>query len=575
MKYFLIVCLQVFLISLNLNAQGPTCAWAKGAGGTGKDYCLSSCADANGNVYITGYFTGPTLVLGSITLVNTTPGGNMEDFFIAKYDASGNVLWARGAPGINYDAGNSITVDNAGNIIVFGEFASPVITFGSITLGLPLPTNTARDIFIVKYDPAGNVIWARREGGNSYENAGTVCADQNNNIFIVGTFASDTMSVGTTTFVNTINTWNSLDMFIAKYDAAGNPLWARNFGDTSRVDIGFACCADPAGNFYFSGIFMSATISFGNNTLYNTGALDSFITKIDASGNIVWCRQIGTPKDDHCTGLAADASGNVFATGFFYSASIAFGYTTLINNITAGDVSDAFVVKYNVVGNVVWAKSITGQYDELGEDVLVDSSGDIIVVGSFNSPTVTAGAQTLTNTGSADVFPKADVFIVKYDSGGNVLWSVKAGGTDHDFALAVSNDTGGNIWVSGYFFSPFLNVGNTTINNTTTGGPDNIDVFVAKFSGATAGFEERSNASVVSLFPNPFRSECVLHTEQKFENANLTIVNALGEIIRQINNISGQSMVLKRDELPPGSYVILVEDQGRAILTKKIVICDQ
>jgi hypothetical protein len=115
--------------------------WAKSVGETGYDWANSVVVDISGNPYITGGFNSSTITFGSYTLTNT---GN-TDMFLAKYNTTGNVLWANNAEGTGLEIAYSDAVDNSGNIYVTGVFY-PTIAFGSYTL-----TNTGNtDIFLAK-----------------------------------------------------------------------------------------------------------------------------------------------------------------------------------------------------------------------------------------------------------------------------------------------------------------------------------------------------------------------------------------------------------------------------------------
>src|ERR1035437_7007801 len=188
---------NIFLFAILLcvctsNCYSQNWLWAKSGkqtAGAGFDECNSVSADASGNVFITGTFFSPTLTFGSITLTNVNPSGSTSDVFIAKYDANGNVLWAKSVGGEG-DVCNSISADASGNVFITGWFSCSSITFGSTTL-----TNTGgEDLFIAKYDAIGNVLWAKNAGGNSFFQHGySVSADANGNVFVTGVFDSTTL----------------------------------------------------------------------------------------------------------------------------------------------------------------------------------------------------------------------------------------------------------------------------------------------------------------------------------------------------------------------------------------------
>ncbi|MBI3502643.1 MAG: SBBP repeat-containing protein, partial [Bacteroidetes bacterium] len=131
-KIFLLTSAILHLTSYIVSAQSPAYLWAQHAGGTSYDEGRSIATDANGNVLVTGIFQSSTITFGTTTLTNANAG--YPDIFIVKYDASGNVLWAKSAGGTSADYGYGIAADANGNVLVTGYFLSPAITFGTTTL---------------------------------------------------------------------------------------------------------------------------------------------------------------------------------------------------------------------------------------------------------------------------------------------------------------------------------------------------------------------------------------------------------------------------------------------------------
>src|SRR5665213_3003572 len=203
---------DVFLAKLGPNGLF---SWAVKAGGPNSDRALSIKTDAAGNSYITGFFYG-NATFGSH---NITAAGQ-QDVFIAKYDNTGNCLWAKSAGGTMADIGNGITVDNAGNVIVTGEFAGTA-TFGSTVM---TSMNGSTDVFTTKLDGNGNFLWAKQGSASLTDRGLDVDCDASGNIYITGQF-SDTITFD---FVHTNNMLNAV--FVVKYNAAGQEQWFRKIG---------------------------------------------------------------------------------------------------------------------------------------------------------------------------------------------------------------------------------------------------------------------------------------------------------------------------------------------------------
>jgi len=375
-----------------------TVLWAKNINATSNSYINKIATDNLGNVYVTGHFDSPTITFGSIVLTNM----GSEDIFIVKYDASGNVLWAKSAGGHDYDISRSITTDNLGNVYITGGFSSSSIIFGSTTL-----TNAGfmqEDVFIAKYDAMGNALWAKSAGGYLGDIGVSITTDNSNNIFVSGGFNSPAITFGSTTLANANPNPlpNDYDIFIAKYDASGNALWAKNNNNSSYFWGYNSIITDNVGNLYVIGNFDEPTISIGNFTLTKTGIMgtDFYIAKYDVTGNVLWAKSAGGSSWDYCSGISSDDSGNIYITGNYMSSVISFGNTTLNNSGSY----DVYVAGYDTSGNILWAKSAGGNSDDNGSDISTDNFGNIYIVGDFDSPALTFGNTTLTNGGFDDVF---------------------------------------------------------------------------------------------------------------------------------------------------------------------------
>ena len=539
---FLFVIISFFCLLSNISyAQAPNWLWAKSAGGTGDDKAYSVAVGASGNNYIVGTFESSTITFGSYTLTNA----GINNMFLAKYDANGNVLWAKSAGGTADDEAYSVAVDASGNIYLAGYFESPTITFGSYTL-----TNAGSyDMFLAKYDINGNVLWAKSAGSTGDDEAYSVAVDASGNIYVAGYFESPTITFGSTTLTNAGN----YDMFLVKYDANGNVLWAKSAGGNS-ADMAYSIAVDVSGNIYMAGYFYSTTLTFGSTTLPNAGNCDMFLAKYDANGNVLWAKSAGGTDEDYENSIAVNASGNIFMAGGFRSPTITFGSYTLTN---VGN-CDIFLAKYDTNGTVLWAKSAGGTGDDDAYSVAVDVSGNPYVAGLFNSPTLAFGSTTLTNVGNYDMF------LAKYDANGKVLWAKSAGGAGDDESYSVAVDASGNPFVAGYYKSPTITFGSYTLTNA--GADTTYDMFLAK-SGNGTGINELSNSLGISVFPNPATDKITVETSGASKGSCLAIVNIEGQqlITRQITEAKTQIDI---SDLPSGVYFVRVSSERTVSIGK-------
>ncbi len=191
----------LLLIAVCAFAQAPEWQLATQAGGTGYDYGNGIALDYAENSYVTGYFFGAA-IFGSCSL--TSSGGS--DIFVAKMDADGTWQWAAQAGGNDYDHGEAITIDDAGNCYVTGYFEGTA-TFGSYSL----TSSGSYDIFVAKMDASGNWLWVNQAGGVSKDEGYGITIDDAANTYVTGYF------YGTATFgLYSLTSSGSADIFVAK-----------------------------------------------------------------------------------------------------------------------------------------------------------------------------------------------------------------------------------------------------------------------------------------------------------------------------------------------------------------------
>ncbi len=540
-SYFIVIFFS-FLIS---NAQNFP--WAKSANGGGPDEGTAVAIDASGNTFVTGFFSSPTIVFGTYTLTNTA----LETIFIVKYDPSGNVLWAKsGAGGISQDRAFSVCTDPSGNSFITGYFLSPSVTFGTYTI-----TNGGAGwaVYLVKFDPTGNVLWAKSAGGWSQDLSYGVSCDPSGNVFMTGQFSSAMITFGT--FTLTSGGWNTI--FITKYDPNGNVLWAKNAGGTGN-DCSTAISIDGAGNSYITGYFWSSSITFGTYTLTNVGCSDLFIVKYDPNGNVLWANNSGGLSCEGSASISSDAVGNTYITGGFNGTSnLIFGTYTLSNV----GVQNMFVAKYDTNGNVIWAKSAGGTGGDGGSSISTYTGG-VFVTGYIGSPTIIFGTNTLTPIASA-IDP---MFIAEYDLNGNVICatSLVSGGDDQN---GVCTDKFGNAYIAGDFMAnPFI-VGTNTL--TMTGGEA---VFLAKFNcQSTVDIQNLNKILISKVFPNPNNGSFKLQFDKEVKCCELFLINSFGQRVFEQKIIQGENNI-NTSSLSKGLYHYILLDDNHKIDSGKMAI---
>jgi hypothetical protein len=321
-----------------------------------------------------------------------------------------------------------------------------------------------------------NWKWCKSAVGVGTDKATAIATDGGGNIIVAGNFKSKTLNFGSVTLKDSITT--TTEMFMAKYTSTGALIWAKslgNLGDEEANDI----CTDATGNIYLAGFFQSDTLDFGNGIkIYNSSSFaEPFVAKFTSNGVIVWANSARGSEKDVALGVAVDASGNVFITGYFESDSLIFD-TIPSAQIKREDNSDLYIAKYNSSGAFQWVKSAGGAGVDQALAITADNSGNAIITGYFDSPYITFGTFQLTNTSSF-----SDMFIVKYNTSGTALWAKIVTGEYSETGYGIESDGSGNIYVCGDFSSDNIVIGTFPLSNATP-GLFYDDIFVAKYNSS-------------------------------------------------------------------------------------------
>ena len=332
--------------------------WAKQFGSVHREWGNGVVLDSSGNVYVTGTTMGS--LFASIA--------GESDAFVAKYDTDGNKVWAKQFGSDLNDSSNNIVIDPSGNVYVTGTTSGSI---SDINIG-------SDDAFVAKYDTDGNKVWAKQFGNDLLVEGIGIAANSSGNVYVTGYAKGDLFGTN----------MGIVDAFVAKYDTDGNKVWAKQFGSDNR-DIGFGIAADSSDNVYVTG--------HTNGDLFgrNTGAYDVFVVKYSPDGIEKWAKQFGNDSLEEHVGITTDPFDNVYITGVINDSPSG-------NDIDSDD--DVFVTKYAKNGIEKWSVQFGSDSFEGGNDITVDSSGNVYVTGT------TSGSLFDTLVG------EYDAFVIKYDS---------------------------------------------------------------------------------------------------------------------------------------------------------------
>jgi len=303
-------------------------------------FCVST--DGHGNELVSGRFGG-ALTLGTFNLNATSAGPGSA--FLAKYDNTGNVIWAVQSTGSAVAVGSSVAVDLAGDAYVTGNyydsngFHTASVIFGTFTL-----TPDSAGIFLVKYDNNGNVIWANQSASSYSTPAGanqvvqfgnvSVTTDGSDAAYIAGTYA-DTIKFGQYTL--SVSGMLNTNSFLVKYAPNGNIIWAKQGTPINNSLVGYSISSDAHFHIYISGTITNfagnnPSMAFGNDTLSSmtSGDLPSYLIKCDSSGKAI-CGSLISGGGRDPNAVASDTSGNyIFLGGMFIDVLVLLNDTSLV-----------------------------------------------------------------------------------------------------------------------------------------------------------------------------------------------------------------------------------------------------
>lgn len=533
-------------------------------------------------------------------------------------------LWGVNGSNADDDAATSVTHDKQGNIYVAGSFKGVQI-LGNDTL----ISRGDNDVFLVKYAPDGQVIWARSGGSVAGESVSAIATDSSGNVYLTGHFGYHIIyptTITDTAFFSedTIVSNGNIDIYLAKYDSTGNIVWLNGYGSNYNDDYGLCLAINNSQKLIFSGSFNNAGfIYFGNSII--DGSLGSMLMiKMDQNANIEILKQYKSS----CTSISYDKYDNIYAYGYI-------GNNTDFDGLIAANVSSGFVggggflVKFNSNLNAQWVNSIGGiNNGSSNAGVVIPTfirttlDGNFYIAGSYaNCGLVFPNITTLPNKGAFEIFLAKydtwgnlqwaksmgglsddgppfiyldeqehcyvtgyvryqaffdqdtvtcygvnDVFLAQYDKNGKANWAVNMGGTGNEAAMAIDGSPDGSIYLAGSFSSDYFNYQSNNIQNS--GGSD---FFLVKLSKPNGINNMPNDQQELKIYPNPAKDVVQIKAQQAFDEISLT--DALGRtILKQSFSSPEFQASIDISALPNNCYYLHFFNKQQHFGAKMIVV---
>lgn len=369
--------------------------WAKQIGNdqSANEWPRNMTVDPAGNLYITGNFYATLDFDPGPGITNLICNGTGYAAFLLKLDHDGNFMWAKNIAQSDYgNIGYSVDVASSGNVYVTG-------TFKGLTDFDPGPANSnintlnpAQDIFISKFDNNGNFFWSKQFSGTEGQVGYSIKVDTHENIYITGLF------YGTSDFDPGPAVYNLVpnsailgswpDAFVAKLDANGDFIWAKQF-DGVNNQIGFGLALDPSGNIIITGEFHGDTDFDPGPGIFNLSStvIKGFVVKLNTNGQFIWAKELGgaTANTVQPHSIVCDASGNVYVTGSFLGTADFDPGGGIYNLSSPPSFSNVFICKLQADGSFAFAKQINADNYSHAYCITTDLTNNIYISGYFSN----------------------------------------------------------------------------------------------------------------------------------------------------------------------------------------------
>jgi hypothetical protein len=471
----------LFICFINsLVAQIPSIEWQNCLGGSGMD---------GGTNYskIEPTSDGGFLVCGYSNSTDGLFSGNHGswDAFVSKLDVNGSVQWSKIYGGSGNDgAKNGISTSDGGYIFTGKTQSNDGDVIGN---------HGTQDVWVVKLNQSGTIQWQRSYGGSGWDDSYMIKPTIDNGYIIIAESSSQDGDLSEPS--------NYTDIWILKINSVGNIVWNKTYGGNFN-DHGGSIIPLSDGSFIFSG-YSNSTIG---DITSNQGGFDYWIVKIDSNGNLIWSKSYGGSDFDYANEIIQLNDGNFLLTGQSESLN-----GDVVGN--HGDI-DAFVLKLNTSGNIIWKKCFGGSLEDKLLSVRQTNNGRIFLVGGSNS----SDGNLSSNQGNFDVW------VLEINDNGDIIDGQSFGGEGEDAgcSLAVSSN-------------------NELVFRADTGsyGGDVIgyhggrDIWVVNL-GATSSINELDKDDVV-IFPNPTKDFFKIQSE-KYTFNTIEIYDVFGRCIEKFDS---------------------------------------
>lgn len=443
-----------------------------------------------------------------------------EDAWVIKLNASWQIVWEKTYGGSADDSAEDVVELNDGSFVIAG--------YSNSTDGDVSGSHGGFESWIFKINNSGELLWQRMLGGSAWEWSQSIIKTPEGNVLVVGyTFSSN----GDIPVNN-----GSTDGFAATISSSGAIIWSKSYGGANADIIRSAAPTDDGGWMLFGETRSSIPGS--------QGALDYWLIKTDAQGNLLWQKAYGGSKIDAASVILKTVDG----------AFLLFGYSNsdngdVLSHIPGHTDYDLWVIRVNATGDIVWEKSIGGaKSDQIN-----------IAIQDLNGAYLLGGGSTSSDFATNPFYGRNDAWAMKMSPAGDVIWTKTFGGYDNDFCNALLPTPDGGFIAA-----------NTTFSTTreVIGNHGDFDIWLVKF-GATVGVFSPTQAppAAINITPNPAVSTISFQLPEHLEVVQVSVTDASGKMVLQAKHTNQ----LDISALTPAWYSVTVSTKTGETFTGKFI----
>jgi hypothetical protein len=492
------------IVSSSLMAQAPAIEWQDSFGGSGSDWAYAVTHTTDG-----GY-----VLAGQSNSNNGDVSGNhgAEDIWVAKISSTGNLEWQRSLGSGGTEWADSIQQTQDGGFIIAGRSN----TNGGDVTG----NHGSYDFWVLKLNASGTLLWQKSLGGSSLDVAKYAIETSDNGFLIVGSTSSNDGDVTATNALESV--------WVVKTNPVGVIEWQKTYGGSNNESANYIQPTTDGG-FILTGY----SDSNDGDLTANNGALDIWVFKIDAGGNLLWQKSYGGSANDTGQNAKQTSDGGYIIAG-----------TTLSND---GDVSgnngfiDGWLVRLDSTGNLLWQRAFGGSDIDTLEEVQLTPNGGFVIAG-------------ITESNNGDVSGNHGMFdywTLLVNSTGTIVWQRPLGGSGSDSGYAISLTSDGGYCIAGASES---NDGDVSGNN------GQHDFWLVKMVPDPLLISEFDTPSVV-WFPNPVKDDLFVAASENIEI--ISVYNLQGQKLfeQYPNELTTQ---LNTESFPFGTYIVQIISENAA-----------